>query len=151
LQAIPPDGFFVEKTGMKAFAFPKEERLCGKKQIDELFASGKKFNLPLFRLAWQWQEVPSDSPCHPVRILISVPKRKFRRAHDRNRLKRQIREAWRLSRNPLKEKISSLSSENKMKALHIAFLYQSDVKADWPVLLQAMTNAVSIFSKKAFD
>jgi len=135
---------------MKAFAFPKEERLCGKKQIDLLFGSGKKLNLPFFRIAWHWQEVPADSPCHPVRILISVPKRKFRKAHDRNRIKRQIREAWRLSRNPLAEKISGLSSENKMKALHIAFLYQPDVKADWQDLLEAMANAVSILSKKAF-
>jgi ribonuclease P protein component len=142
---------FLLKNGMKAFAFPKEERLCGKKQIDELFASGKKFNLPLFRIAWQWQEIAAEETAHPVRILISVPKRKFRRAHDRNRLKRQIREAWRLSRNPLPEKISGLSSENKMKALHIAFLYQPDEKTAWPVLLEAMTKVVSILSKKAFE
>jgi ribonuclease P protein component len=136
---------------MKAFAFPKKERLCGKKQIDELFSSGKKFNLPIFRIAWYWQEIIEPAEYHPLRILISVPKRKFRKAHDRNRLKRQIREAWRLSRNPLPEKISGLSSENKMKALHIAFLYHSDAMAEWPKLMEAMMKAVSILSKKAFE
>ena len=137
---------------MKAFGFPKEERLCGKKQIDLLFTTGKRLHIHPYRLAFLLTDLAEGSETlHPVQILISVPKRKFRKAHDRNLLKRQTREAWRISKSPLMEKISSLSSENKMKALHIAFLYQSDVKADWPVLLQAMTNAVSIFSKKAFD
>ena len=136
---------------MKAFGFPKEERLCGKKQIDALFAQGKKFHLPVFRVAWHWQELSDEESPHPLQILISVPKKKIRKAHDRNRLKRQIRECWRQQRNQLSEKISGLSSENKMKALHIAFLYQPDAMEGWPVLLEAMTKAIGILSKKAFE
>ena len=137
---------------MKAFGFPKEERLCGKKQIDQLFASGKRLHIHPYRLAFLLTDLPEGSQTlHPLQILISVPKRKFRKAHDRNLLKRQTREAWRISKSPLMEKISGLSSENKMKALHIAFLYQPDVKEEWPVLLEAMKKAISILSKKALD
>lgn len=136
---------------MKAFGFPKEERLCSKKQIDQLFASGKRFHTHPFRLAYLTMNLPEDSRLHPVQILISVPKKKFRKAHDRNRLKRQIREAWRISRKPLMEKISGLSSENKMNALHIAFLYNPDVMEGWPVLLEAMNKAVGILVKKASE
>ena len=135
---------------MKAFGFPKEERLCGKRAIDSLFREGKRLHFPPFRMVYSHS--PDDLPDgHPVRILISVPKRIFRKAHDRNRLKRQVREAWRLSRNSLLENISGRSSEIEKKALHIAFLYQSDKKEDWPVLLEAMEKAVRLLSKKLLD
>ena len=135
---------------MKPFGFPKEERLCGKRPVDTLFREGKRLHLFPFRLVYSHSaDVLPEG--HLVRILISVPKRIFRKAHDRNHLKRQIREAWRLSRNSLLENISGRSSEIEKKALHIAFLYQSDKKEDWPVLLEAMEKAVRLLSKKVQD
>ncbi len=79
-------------------SFPKAERLCSKKLISELFAKGSAFNLYPLRFVFLKAEAPL--PEFPE-VLISVSKKYFKRAHDRNRLKRQIREAYRLSKHKL--------------------------------------------------
>lgn len=138
---------------MKIFGFPKSERLCGKRQVDGLFSRGKRIQLFPFRLVYSLHAASGDKQeeIHALKILISVPKRSFRKAHDRNRLKRQIREAWRLTRNPLLEKISGRSSDSGKKALHIAFLYQSDKMEDGQVIFAAMQEAVRFLSTKVTD
>ena len=84
--------------------FPKAERLSSKVVIDKLFETGKPFNCSPFKVIWL-ETTENESP---VQILISVPKRLFKRAVDRNRLKRLIREAYRKNKyllyNQLKEK-----------------------------------------------
>jgi len=75
------------------FTFKKEERLCSKKLIDELFHNGSSFLLYPFRITWLSAELPAGIP---VQVLINVSKRRFKRAHDRNLIKRRVREAYRL-------------------------------------------------------
>jgi len=70
--------------------FSKEERLHGKKDIQELFDKGSSFYLYPFRCRFL-----ADNDAGPHRILISVSRRNFRRASDRNLIKRRIREAYR--------------------------------------------------------
>lgn len=95
--------------------FTKEERLCSKKRIDSLFQKGKsKWNGCLSIKYLLCDEVPDA----PVQVMFSVPKKQFRRAVDRNLLKRIMREAYRLNKNDLFEKIGS---DNK--CLLIAFIY----------------------------
>jgi ribonuclease P protein component len=78
------------------FTFRKEERLSKRKQIQELFTKGSSFYLYPFKLIL----LPTlESACH--QILISVPARNFKRAVDRNLLKRRIREAYRLQKGML--------------------------------------------------
>jgi ribonuclease P protein component len=77
-------------------SFSKEERLCSVKLIDKLFHSGSSFLLYPFRIVWLKESFPSEKP---VQVLISVPKKKFRRAVDRNLLKRRIREIYRLQKS----------------------------------------------------
>lgn len=78
--------------------FRKEERLSRKKIIEELFSKGSKFYVPGFKVVWL------PLPIHeglPIQILISVSKRNFKRAVDRNLIKRKIKEAWRLNKKAL--------------------------------------------------
>lgn len=79
------------------YTFSKEERLCNKRLIDQLFHSGSSFILYPFRIVW----LPSDTAAYPARVLINVPKRNFKRAADRNLLKRRIREAYRLHKQEI--------------------------------------------------
>ncbi|HNX66885.1 MAG TPA: ribonuclease P protein component, partial [Bacteroidales bacterium] len=79
--------------------FKKAERLCSLKTIGSLFDTGRSFNLQGIRVVYMFSE--EDTLLPPARILISVPKRNFKRAVDRNLLKRRIREAYRKNKAPL--------------------------------------------------
>ncbi|MCF8453520.1 MAG: ribonuclease P protein component [Pedobacter sp.] len=78
------------------YSFKKEERLCNVKLIEKLFTDGSSFLVYPFRIVWLSEL--SDS-VHPVQVLISVPKKRFKRAVDRNLIKRRIREVYRLHKS----------------------------------------------------
>ncbi len=78
----------------KQFSFKKEERLAGEKHIKELFEKGSSFHLYPFRVL----SLPNPEPNPVNQVLISVSKRNFKRAVDRNLIKRRIREAYRLQK-----------------------------------------------------
>ena len=80
-------------------SFKKAERLCGVRAISELFAEGRSLNLPSLRVICRF--TPAIEGLHPVRVLITVPKRHFKKAVDRNLMRRRIREAWRKNKEPL--------------------------------------------------
>jgi len=84
----------------RSYSFPKEEHLCRKKLIDELFGRGSSFGLYPLRLVWLPAEAPTAAP---PQVLVSVSKRNFKRAVDRNYLKRLLREAYRLNKYRLTE------------------------------------------------
>lgn len=96
----------------------KAERLCRKKLIEELFG-GKARSFTSFPLRVVFLPV-ADQPC-PATILVSVSKRRFKRAVKRNRVKRQIREAYRLNKQLL---LPALQAQGQQ--LVIAFIYLSD-------------------------
>jgi len=73
--------------------FKKEERLCNKRLIDELFHNGSSFLCYPFKVSWLLVE---ESQQFPVQIVFSVSKRRYKRAVDRNLVKRRMREAYRL-------------------------------------------------------
>ncbi|MBR2128046.1 MAG: ribonuclease P protein component [Bacteroidales bacterium] len=75
---------------------PKKERLCGKTGISRLLAKGKHGNVPGLRyLCLAGTEAEAN------RIMVSVPKKMFKRAVKRNLLKRRIRESWRRQKHLL--------------------------------------------------
>ena len=84
----------------RKYSFPKEEHLCRKKLIDELFGQGSSFGLYPLRLVWRPAEGLTTAP---PQVLVSVSKRNFKRAVDRNYLKRLLREAYRLNKYRLTE------------------------------------------------
>ncbi len=78
--------------------FPKRERLTSKKKIEELFKKGSSVYLYPFRL--QYLPGPPAAGARPE-VLFSVSKRYFKRAVDRNTIRRRMREAYRTGRAEL--------------------------------------------------
>lgn len=89
----------------KIYTFTKEERLCNKRLIDELFRNGSSFLVYPFKVSWL---IAAELQSHPAQVLFSVPKKRFKHAVDRNLLKRRMREVYRLNKEqylyqPLKD------------------------------------------------
>jgi ribonuclease P protein component len=80
---------------MQKFTFKKSERLSSKKLIQELFDRGSSFYLYPFKVFFVQNERPINQ------VMTSVPKSLFKRAVDRNTIKRRIREGYRLNKSKL--------------------------------------------------
>ena len=77
------------------FTLGKAERLKNKKLIERLFKEGSSLKVYPFKLVYLKTSHTSD---FPVQAAFSVPKRRFKRAVDRNRIKRLLKEAYRLEK-----------------------------------------------------
>ena len=75
--------------------FPTIEKLKSKKLLDELFTSGKKLNEYPIKLVYKQLNFEDEVI---VKTGVSVPKRNFKKAVDRNRIKRLLREGYRLNK-----------------------------------------------------
>lgn len=133
--------------------FPKRERITSQKLIDKLF-SGKAHSFVAFplRVVWQVEKpaLPASSPASPVapvaQVLISVPKKRLRHAVDRNRAKRQIREAYRLHKHLLGgsgEPETTGTPSTPAPTLTLAFVWLSDHPEPSPLVTTRMTRLLT--------
>ena len=102
---------------MAAYTLGKKERLSSKILIERLFSGGSK-SFPAFPLRVVYMPVEPSEQDAAASILISVPKKRFKRAVKRNLVKRQVREAYRKNKHLL---LDALASRNKR--LVIAFIW----------------------------
>ena len=120
--------------------FNKKERISFKKEIDLLFKQGDTFTSFPFRVVFLEQKPFSEAT---VSILISVPKRKFKHAVKRNRMKRLVREAYRLNKTSLIEHF-----QEKESGLLIAFLFIGNELYHWKEIEAAVQKALKILIEK---
>jgi ribonuclease P protein component len=83
--------------------FTKDERLCKKILITKLFGEGHSFYCYPFRVTYIETAIPID---FPAQVLISVPKHYLRKAVERNKIKRRIRESYRTNKEILYEALT---------------------------------------------
>lgn len=103
----------------KRYTLTKSERLCSKTMIERLFAGGNS-SFPAYPLRVVYMWLPHTEGTADVSILISVPKKRFKRAVKRNLVKRQVREAYRRNKYIL---IDALKSREEGKRLVLAFIW----------------------------
>ncbi|HTL81395.1 MAG TPA: ribonuclease P protein component [Bacteroidia bacterium] len=102
--------------------FQKSERLSGKKIFDTLIKEGNSFFLFPFRVIWM--ETKEEMP-FPARVAFAVPKKNFKKAVDRNHIKRICRESYRRHKAPFYEAL--LADNRKLNVLFV-FLHKSPVE-----------------------
>lgn len=108
------------------FTLPKEERLHGVKLTSRLFTGTGAHSMTVFPLRAVWLLVPRMPGEPPVKMLVSVSKRHFKHAVDRNRVKRQVREAYRKHKHSLWDALRGKEEQ----ALLLAFIWQDDKPLD---------------------
>jgi ribonuclease P protein component len=122
----------------KQFTLGKNERLTSRKQIEQLFSEGKKISVFPFYVYYR-----ADSPAilpgslQTVQFGVGVSARNFKRAVDRNRIKRLIREAYRLQKQDLLNAVSA----NNMH-LSLFFIYTAKEANDFRFIYDKMTIAL---------
>ena len=122
----------------KRFTFSKKEKLCSRKVIASLFHHGNSFYSGPFRVLWIKS---SDKLPFPALMAISVGKKSLPAAVKRNRVKRLVREAWRLN----KHKLYALLEEMNMQ-LYIMLIYTGDEIPEYASLERQVDKLVGNFS-----
>ncbi|MDR1623950.1 MAG: ribonuclease P protein component [Tannerellaceae bacterium] len=116
------------------YTFSKEERLSWKRHIDLLFEKGQSFVAFPLRVIYLLLDEKKEVP---VSILVSVSKRKFKRAVKRNQIKRRVREAYRMQKHDLTEPLAG-----KAKVMFVAFLYIDREVHSFSTIEKAMKKAI---------
>lgn len=106
-------------NSFKGFTFEKGEIIRSKKLIDRLFLEGKSFFVYPFKVLVLSENNSSE---FPIQLLVTVPKRNFKRAVHRNKLKRSIKEAYRLRKRLIYPNFP------QDKSISVALIYSSKTK-----------------------
>jgi ribonuclease P protein component len=128
----------------KQFTLGKEERLKSRKQIENLFDKGKSFVVAPFRIYYIINsEVPIQRGESGLKFGVGVSAKKFKKAVDRNRIKRLTREAWRLQKNDIKEKVGETQRQ-----LNVFLIYTGKELPDFTTVKDKVAIALKKLSDK---
>lgn len=119
----------------------KDEKLCSRTAVNRLFDEGK--SLMAFPLRAAYRLRPRGE--HPVQFLITIPKKRIRKAVNRVTLRRRVREAYRLSRRELLQP----SLEQSGWGVDVAFIYLDNNPAPYSVIDEKMKSLLTRIAQAA--
>lgn len=121
--------------------FTKEERLSGLKAFETLTKKGNSFFSHPFRITWM---ASTEEQEYPVRIAFGVPKRNFKQAVKRNRIKRLLRESYRKNKHALYEALELKSVKITVMCIYTAKEVPSYAEAEGKIILslRRLLNAI---------
>ncbi|MBD0331800.1 MAG: ribonuclease P protein component [Chitinophagaceae bacterium] len=128
---------------VKRFGLGKSERLKSRKQIEDLFATGSNLNIFPIRVLYKF--FPADDET-VLQIGVSPSQKKFKRAVDRNRIKRLLREAYRLQKNDLLDVLR----KKKLRG-NVFFIYSDNKLSTFWEIYDAMGKCLKQLQQKALE
>jgi ribonuclease P protein component len=125
------------------YTLGSDSRLKREQHIEKLFRTGKAFSVFPIRLTWTL--TPRGEEASRTRAGFSVSKKKFKRSIDRGRVKRLLREAWRLQQHEL----SMLIPEGKQ--LHLFLVFTDATLPEYKIVFEAVGKALVKLKKALSD
>ena len=130
--------------GTRRLTLRKAEKLRHKSLVDALFRDGGSVYVYPLRLAWRVVTAETLEGSYrngvprrigPLQMLVTIPKKKRRRAVDRVLMRRRVREAYRLGREPLR---AWLADHPECRSLNLGFIYLADKNLDYKTISRKM-------------
>ena len=122
------------------FTFKKEERLYGHAALENVYTNGKHLHNHIIKILYI--EVPKNKQ-PACRVVFSVPKRNFKKAVDRNLIKRRMREVYRNHKHLLYQHLTE-----KQKHIHIYLIYTSKQIIEFDALKENLVQALQLLANK---
>jgi ribonuclease P protein component len=116
------------------YTFKKEEKLKSRKTIEQLFREGRSFSNFPFRVLWKF----AGTSTPPLQTGFAVSSKHFKKAVDRNRIKRLVREAYRLQKSDLQNQL-----QLQQKQLAVFIIYTGNELPEYDLIFNKITNVLA--------